>query len=113
MMKVEAVVRPQSLEEVRRALQVLGVNGMTVTEVRGCGRQKGYTHHYRGAEYAVNLIPKMKIETVVPDGDVDAVVDAIVRASQTGEIGDGKVFVLPVSEAVRVRTGEQGEVALA
>ncbi|HEY3280884.1 MAG TPA: P-II family nitrogen regulator [Armatimonadota bacterium] len=113
MMKIEAILRPQVLEEVRTAIQDLGVHGLTVTEVRGCGRQKGFTHRYRGAEYAVNLIPKVKIETVVADDQVDAVVEVILKAARTGEIGDGKVFVLPVGEAVRVRTGERGDPALA
>ncbi|HEY3284066.1 MAG TPA: P-II family nitrogen regulator [Armatimonadota bacterium] len=112
MTKVEAFLRPASVEEVRKRLQDLLVNGLTVTEVRGCGKQRGFTQHYRGAEYAVTLIPKVKVETVVQDEQVEDVVDAILDAARTGEIGDGKVFTSPVSDVVRVRTGERGRAAL-
>src|SRR5262249_36510419 len=110
--KIEAVVRPDRLDEVKAALDGLGIHGLTVAEVRGAGQQRGYVHHYRGAEYRVNLIDKVKIETVVPDAVVDEAVAAIVGAARTGEIGDGKVFLFPVQDAVRVRTGERGEGAI-
>ena len=109
MVKVEALIRPQRIDEVKAALDEIGIPGMTVTEVRGTGKQKGYTQHYRGAEYTVNLLQKVKIETVVPDADVEKVVAAIVSAARTGEIGDGKIFLSPVTDAVRIRTDERGE----
>lgn len=112
MVKVEAIVRSDRLEDVREALEEVGVRGLTVTDVRGYGRQKGTTHHYRGIEYSVTFIPKVKIETVVEDEIADSVVDAIISAARTGEIGDGKIFVIPVSNAVRVRTGESGRDAI-
>jgi len=112
MVKIEAVVRPDRLEEVKASLDGLGIHGITVSEVRGAGQQKGYTHHYRGAEYRVSLIEKIKIETVVPDAVAEEAVAAIVAAARTGEIGDGKVFLFPVGDAVRVRTGERGEAAI-
>ena len=112
MMKVEAIIRPERVEEVRNALDEMGIIGITVVEVRGHGKQRGYTQRFRGAEYAVTLLPKAKIETVVPEDKVDDVVDAIVASSRTGEVGDGKVFVMPVSDVVRVRTGESGRYAL-
>ncbi len=108
MIKIEAVIRPQRLDEVKTALDDLGVTGMTVTEVRGSGKQKGYTQHYRGAEYTVNLIQKLKLEIVAADGEVDRIVDAISTAARTGEIGDGKIFLSPVLDAIRIRTGERG-----
>lgn len=108
MIKIEAVIRPQRLDEVKTALDDLGVTGMTVTEVRGSGKQKGYTQHYRGAEYTVNLIQKLKLEIVAADNEVDRIVDAISAAARTGEIGDGKIFVSPVLDAIRIRTGERG-----
>ena len=112
MVKVEALIRPQRVDEVKAALDEIGITGMTITEVRGTGKQKGYTQHYRGAEYTVNLIQKVKIETVVPDGDVEKVVTAIVSAARTGEIGDGKIFLSPILDAVRIRTDERQENAL-
>src|ERR1700747_2803731 len=112
MIKVEALIRPQKLDEVKTALNEIGVKGMTITEVRGSGKQKGFTQHYRGAEYTVNLIQKIKLEVVVTDSEAHAVADAIVKAAQTGEIGDGKIFLIPVADAIRIRTGEEGDVAL-
>ena len=112
MKKVEAVIKPFKLDDVKEALTQLGVFGMTVTEVRGFGRQKGHTELYRGSEYTIDFLPKVKIEVVVPNDLVDKVVSAIVSAAKTGSIGDGKVFVLPVEEAVRIRTGERGEDAI-
>ena len=108
MIKIEAVIGPQRLDEVKTALDDLGVTGMTVTEVRGSGKQKGYTQHYRGAEYTVNLIQKLKLEIVAADNEVDRIVDAISTAARTGEIGDGKIFLSPVLDAIRIRTGERG-----
>ena len=107
-----AIIKPFKLDEARKALTELGLQGMTVTEVRGCGRQKGHTELYRGAEYTVNFIPKLKIEVVVPATQADKAVDAIAVAAKTGKIGDGKVFVMPVEQAVRIRTGETDESAL-
>jgi nitrogen regulatory protein P-II 1 len=112
MVKVEAIVRPQRLDAVRIALDEIGIGGMTVTESSGVGRQKGYTQHYRGAEYTVNLLSKIKIETVVMDSEAERVVGAITQAAHTGEIGDGKVFVSPILDAIRIRTEERGEDAL-
>lgn len=112
MIKVEALIRPQKLDDVKAALTEIGVKGMTVTEVRGSGKQKGFTQHYRGAEYTVNLIQKIKLEVVVPDNEAKVVADAIVKAAQTGEIGDGKIFLIPVGEAIRIRTGEEGDIAV-
>jgi nitrogen regulatory protein P-II 1 len=109
---VTAVIKPHKWEEVRVALETVGVTGMTVTEVSGYGRQKGHTEVYRGAEYDIALVPKVRIEIVVDDPDADPVVDAIVTAAQTGRIGDGKVWVVPVERAVRVRTGDRDEAAL-
>ena len=109
---VMAIIKPFKLDDVRRALSELGLQGMTVTEVRGYGRQKGHTEIYRGAEYAVSFIPKLKIEVVVPANQVDKTVDAIAAAAKTGKIGDGKIFVMPVEQAVRIRTGETDESAL-
>jgi len=112
MKKVEAVIKPFKLDDVKEALTQLGVYGMTVTEVRGFGRQKGHTELYRGSEYTIDFLPKVKIEVVVPDELVDKVVTAIASAAKTGSIGDGKVFVLPMGEAIRIRTGEKGESAI-
>ena len=103
---IKSIVRPNKVDEVKDALAKLGVSGMTVTEVRGHGKQKGHTAIYRGKEYNVSLLPKMSIETVVPDSAVEATIKAIVTAARTGEIGDGRVFVLPVAESYRIRTGE-------
>lgn len=112
MIKVEALIRPQKLDDVKAALDELGLRGMTVTDARGAGRQKGYTQHYRGAEYTVSLVQKTKIEVVVPDSEAMEVARAIAAAASTGEIGDGKIFLTPVSEAIRIRTGETGDIAL-
>lgn len=109
MTKIEAVIRPDRLDVVK---DEIGVNGITVSEVRGAGRQLGYVHRYRGAEYRVNLLEKVKIETVVPDNIVDEAVQIILAEGRTGEVGDGKIFLIPVSDAVRVRTGERGEAAI-
>jgi len=110
--KIEAIVRPSRLDEVKEALTAIGVTGMTVTEVKGFGRQKGHKELYRGAEYVIDFVPKMRIETVVRDDIVGEVIEAISRSAQTGKVGDGKIFVLDVQEAVRVRTGERGDLAL-
>src|ERR1041385_2607993 len=112
MVKIEALIRPQKLDDVKAALNEIGVQGMTVTEVRGAGKQKGFTQHYRGAEYTVNLIQKVKLEIVVPDSEAKTIADTIQKAAQTGEIGDGKIFLIPVSEAIRIRTHEEGDLAL-
>lgn len=112
MKKVEAVVKPFKLEDVKSALAALGIQGMTVAEVKGFGRQKGHTEIYRGSEYTVDFLPKIKIEVVLGDAQVAPAVDAIVQAAKTGKIGDGKVFVSPVENAIRIRTGETGEQAI-
>jgi nitrogen regulatory protein P-II 1 len=112
MKKVEAIIKPFKLEEVKEALAGLGVEGMTVTEVKGFGRQKGHTEIYRGSEYTVDFLPKIKIEVVITDQLVDSALDAIVKAARTGKIGDGKVFVSPIENAVRIRTEEKGEHAV-
>jgi nitrogen regulatory protein P-II 1 len=112
MKKIESIIRPHLLDAVKNALQEIGVMGMTVTEVRGFGRQKGHTEMYRGSEYRIDFLPKIKIEVVLPDEMVDAAVDAILRVARTGKFGDGKIFILPVAEAIRIRTGERGEQAL-
>ena len=109
---IKAIIKPFKLEEVKDALPEIGVEGMTVSEVKGFGRQKGHTEIYRGSEYTVDFLPKVKLEIAVADDIVNKVVDAIVSASQTGKIGDGKVFIIPIEEAVRIRTGEKGDVAL-
>jgi nitrogen regulatory protein P-II 1 len=108
MRKVEAIIKPFKLDDVKEALHAVGVQGMTVTEVKGFGRQKGHTELYRGAEYVVDFLPKVKIEIAVSDDLVDKVVRAIVEAANTGRIGDGKIFVLPMEEVIRIRTGERG-----
>jgi nitrogen regulatory protein PII len=112
MKKIEAVIKPFKLEEVKDALSELGIEGMTVTEVKGFGRQKGHTEIYRGSEYTVDFLPKIKMEIVLPDDRVDAAVKAIVTAARTGKIGDGKVFVFQIEEAVRIRTDEKGDSAV-
>jgi nitrogen regulatory protein P-II 1 len=112
MKKIEAIIKPFKLDEVKEALHEVGVQGMTVTEVRGFGRQKGHTELYRGAEYVVDFLPKVKIEVVVENGQVDDVIDAITQAARTGRIGDGKIFVMPVENVIRVRTGERGKEAI-
>ena len=112
MKKIEAIVKPFKLDEVKDALGTVGVTGMTVTEVKGFGRQKGHTEIYRGSEYTVDFLPKIKIELVIPDDQVDSAVDAIVKAAKTGKIGDGKVFITNIDEAVRIRTEEKGEKAV-
>ena len=112
MKKIEAVVKPFKLDEVREALSEIGVTGLTVTEVKGFGRQKGHTELYRGAEYVVDFLPKVKVEVVVEDDRCDETVDAIVKAANTGKIGDGKIFVSEVIEAIRIRTGERGNAAV-
>ena len=112
MKKIEAIIKPFKLEEVKDALTEIGIQGLTVSEVKGFGRQKGHTELYRGAEYVVDFIPKIKIEVVVPDDIAEKVVEAIVNAARTGRIGDGKVFIIPVEDAIRIRTGERGENAI-
>jgi nitrogen regulatory protein P-II 1 len=109
MKKIEAIIRPERLQDVQDALDALGVSGLTVSEVVGCGRQKGYTEQYRGSRANISLLPKIKVESVVPANIVDTAVDAIVGGARTGEIGDGRVFVYPVEQAVRIRTDERGE----
>ena len=112
MKKVEAIIKPFKLDDVKDALHEAGVSGITVTEVKGFGRQKGHTELYRGAEYVVDFLPKVKVEVVVADNLVGRVVEAIERAAKTGRIGDGKIFVVPIEEVIRIRTGERGEEAL-
>jgi nitrogen regulatory protein P-II 1 len=112
MKKIEAIIKPFKLDDVKEALTEVGVIGMTVTEVRGFGRQKGHTELYRGSEYSIDFLPKVKIELVVPDQQVDKIVALIASAARTGSIGDGKVFVLPIGDAIRIRTGETGEAAI-
>ena len=112
MKKIEAVIKPFKLDEVREALSEVGITGLTVTEVKGFGRQKGHTELYRGAEYVVDFLPKIKIEIVVANENVDAAIDAIIKAARTGKIGDGKIFVSTVEQVVRIRTGEIDEAAI-
>ena len=112
MKKVEAIIKPFRLDEVKDALGDAGIEGMTVTEVKGFGRQKGHTEIYRGSEYTVDFLPKIKIEVVLPDDRVETAVTAIIKAAKTGKIGDGKIFVSPVAEAIRIRTEEKGEHAV-
>ena len=109
---VTAIIKPFKLDDVREALSDMGVQGITVTEVKGFGRQKGHTELYRGAEYVVDFLPKIKVELVVADGIVDTAVEAIIKAAHTGKIGDGKIFVSPVAQVIRIRTGETGESAV-
>jgi len=112
MKKIEAYVRPFKLDDVKSALMEIGVRGMTVSEVKGFGRQKGHTELYRGSEYHVDFLPKSKLEVFVADDQADAVVDVIVKVAKTGQVGDGKIFILPVEDAIRIRTGESGDAAL-
>ncbi|WBU57309.1 P-II family nitrogen regulator [Paracoccus sediminicola] len=112
MKKIEAIIKPFKLDDVKEALQEVGVQGLTVTEVKGFGRQKGHTELYRGAEYVVDFLPKIKIEMILPDDQIDAAVEAIVSAARTEKIGDGKIFVSPVDQAIRIRTGETGDDAV-
>jgi nitrogen regulatory protein P-II 1 len=112
MKKITAIIKPFKLDEVREALAEVGVTGLTVTEVKGFGRQKGHTELYRGAEYVVDFLPKVKVEVIVADNVVEAVIDAVVRAARTGRIGDGKIFVSDIEQVVRIRTGETGEAAV-
>lgn len=112
MKKIESIIKPFKLDEVKAALSELGIEGMTVSEVKGFGRQKGHTEIYRGSEYTVDFLPKVKIEVVVADEIVDKAVEAIIKAAQTGKIGDGKVFILPVEQAIRIRTEERGDKAI-
>jgi nitrogen regulatory protein P-II 1 len=110
--KIEAIFKPFKLDEVREALSEIGVSGLTVTEVKGFGRQKGHTELYRGAEYVVDFLPKVKVDVVVPDNLLEAAIDAIVKAARTGKIGDGKIFVSDVAQVIRIRTGETNESAI-
>jgi nitrogen regulatory protein P-II 1 len=112
MKKIEAVVRHFKLEDIKNALTEKGVHGMTITEVRGFGRQKGHTEMYRGTEYTVDFVPKVKLEVVVPDSSLQLVIDTILRTAQTGQIGDGKIFVTDLANVIRIRTGETGEAAV-
>ena len=112
MKKIEAIVRPFRLDDVREALAEIGAKGMTISEVKGYGRQKGHTELYRGTEYQIDFLPKIKVEIVVADTMVEQVVDAIMKSARTGQVGDGKIFIFPVDDVIRVRTGESGESAL-
>jgi nitrogen regulatory protein P-II 1 len=112
MIRIEAIIRPTRLDEVKSALNAVGVSSMSVAEVRGVGRQKGYTQHYRGSEYKINLLPKLMVVLVVRDEQQEAVVDAILDGARTGEIGDGKIFIMPLQEAIRIRTGDRGDEAV-
>ncbi|HRZ87505.1 MAG TPA: P-II family nitrogen regulator [bacterium] len=112
MKKIECVIKPFKLEEVKEALGAIGIDGMTVTEVKGFGRQKGHTELYRGSEYTVDFLPKVKLEIVLPDDMVQKAIEVVTSTAHTGKIGDGKIFVLPVEEAIRIRTGEHGEKAI-
>jgi nitrogen regulatory protein P-II 1 len=112
MKKIEAIIRPHLLESVKDGLQTLGVQGMTISEVKGFGRQKGHTEVYRGSEYKVEFVPKLKIEVILDEEVVESAVDAIIKTARTGKFGDGKIFVFPVEEAIRIRTGEHGENAV-
>lgn len=112
MKKIEAVIKPFKLDDVREAIQAIGIQGVTVSEVKGCGRQKGHTEVYRGAEYVVDFLPKVKLEIIVSEDRVSEVIEAIQKSAQTGRIGDGKIFVTPVDEIIRIRTGETGDAAI-
>lgn len=112
MKKIEAIIKPFKLDDVKEALKDIGIHGLTVTEVKGFGRQKGHTELYRGAEYVIDFLPKIKLEIVVSDDSVSKVVDSIIDSARTGKIGDGKIFILPMEEVIRIRTGEHGEEAL-
>jgi nitrogen regulatory protein P-II 1 len=112
MKKIEAIIKPFKLDEVREALSEIGVTGLTVTEVKGFGRQKGHTELYRGAEYVVDFLPKVRVEVILQESQLDAAIEAIVKAARTGKIGDGKIFVTQVEQVIRIRTGESGEAAV-
>jgi nitrogen regulatory protein P-II 1 len=112
MRKIECIIRPHKLDDVKSALDEIGVHGMTVTEVRGCGRQKGHTEHYRGSEYTIDFLPKVKLEVVVPEDLTEKVINAITSTAKTGKFGDGKIFIYPIAEVIRIRTGETGELAV-
>ncbi|MEW6064549.1 nitrogen regulatory protein P-II [Desulforamulus profundi] len=112
MKKIEAIIRPSKLEQVKQALDEYGIKGMTVTQVMGCGKQKGRVNVYRGQEYTINLLPKIKVEIILRDNRVDEVVELIIETARTGEVGDGKIFIYPVENAIRIRTGESGDEAL-
>ena len=112
MKKIEAIIKPFKLDDVKEALKDVGVHGLTVTEVKGLGRQKGHTELYRGAEYFIDFLPKIKLEIIVSDDSVTKVIDSIIESAKTGKIGDGKIFVLPMEEVIRIRTGERGDEAL-
>jgi nitrogen regulatory protein PII len=112
MKKIEAIIKPFKLDEVREALSEIGITGLTVTEVKGFGRQKGHTELYRGAEYVVDFLPKVKVELIIKGADVERAIEAIVKAARTGKIGDGKIFVTSIEQVVRIRTGESGEAAI-
>ena len=109
---IKAIIKPFKLDDVREALSEIGIQGITVSEVKGFGRQKGHTELYRGAEYVVDFLPKVKVETAVSDDQVEGVIEAIKKAANTGKIGDGKIFVMPIEQAIRIRTGESGDEAL-
>jgi nitrogen regulatory protein P-II 1 len=112
MKKVEAIIKPFKLDEVKSGLHLIGINGMTVTEVKGFGRQKGHVEVYRGTEYEVNFLPKIKIEVVIPDSMIDKVISTIIEKAKTGNIGDGKIFIYSLEDVIRIRTGEKGETAI-
>ena len=112
MKKIEAIIKPFKLDDVREALTEIGITGMTVSEVKGFGRQKGHTEIYRGAEYAVDFLPKVKVELIIADEDVERVIDVIIENARSGKIGDGKIFIFPVEEAIRIRTGERSDSAV-
>ncbi|PMP65499.1 P-II family nitrogen regulator [Desulfurella multipotens] len=112
MKKIEAIIKPFKLDSVKEGLNEIGIKGITISEVKGYGRQKGHTEIYRGAEYIVDFLPKIKIEVVVSDNQVDAVIEKIIENAKTGKVGDGKIFVIPIEEAIRIRTGERGEDAV-
>lgn len=112
MKKIEAIIKPFKLDDVREALMEIGITGMTVTEVKGFGRQKGHTEIYRGAEYAVDFLPKVKLELVLSDDEVERAVETIIETARSGKIGDGKIFIMPVEEVIRIRTGETAEAAI-
>ena len=112
MKKIEAIIKPFKLDDVKEALAAVGIEGMTIAEVKGFGRQKGHTEIYRGSEYAVDFLPKLKIEIVLPDAKVDGAVAAVIASARTGKIGDGKIFILPVEQAIRIRTEEKGDTAI-
>ncbi|OSS43064.1 Nitrogen regulatory protein P-II [Desulfurella amilsii] len=112
MKKIEAIIKPFKLDNVKEGLNEIGIKGITISEVKGYGRQKGHTEIYRGAEYIVDFLPKIKIEVVVSDNQVDAVIEKIIENAKTGKVGDGKIFVIPIGEAIRIRTGEKGEDAV-